>query len=93
MIVSFSDADTELLWEKGKGRRIPANIRRSAWKKLAILNAAIELANLAVPPGNRLESLTKDRKGQHSIRVNDQYRVCFRWSEGNAHDVEIVDYH
>jgi len=93
MIVSFSDADTKLLWEKGKGRRIPATIRRSAWKKLAILNAAIELANLGVPPGNCLEALTKDRKGQHSIRVNDQYRVCFRWSEGNAHDVEIVDYH
>jgi proteic killer suppression protein len=93
MIVSFSDADTELLWQTGKSRRIPANIRRTAWKKLAILNAALELANLNVPPGNRLEALTKDRKGQHSIRVNDQYRVCFRWSEGNAHDVEIVDYH
>ena len=93
MIVSFSDPDTKLLWETGKSRRIPANIRRSAWKKLAILNAAIELDNLKVPPGNRLEVLTKDRKGQHSIRVNDQYRVCFRWSEGNAHDVEIVDYH
>jgi proteic killer suppression protein len=77
----------------GKSRRIPANIRRSAWKKLAILNAAIELANLTIPPGNRLEALTKGRKGQHSIRVNDQYRVCFRWSEGNAHDVEVVDYH
>jgi proteic killer suppression protein len=93
MIVSFSDADAELLWQTGKSRRIPANIRRTAWKKLAILNAALELANLNVPPGNRLEALTKDRKGQHSIRVNDQYRVCFRWSEGNAHDVEIVDYH
>jgi toxin HigB-1 len=93
MIVSFGDADTKLLWETGKSCRIPANIRRSAWKKLAILNAAIELANLTIPPGNRLEALTKDRKGQHSIRVNDQYRVCFRWSEGNAHDVEIVDYH
>ena len=93
MIVSFGDADTELLWQTGKSRRIPANIRRTAWKKLAILNAALELANLNVPPGNRLVALTKDRKGQHSIRVNDQYRVCFRWSEGNAHDVEIVDYH
>jgi toxin HigB-1 len=93
MIVSFGDADTELLWGTGKSRRIPANIRRSAWKKLAILNAAIELANLTVPPGNRLEALTKDRKGQHSIRVNDQYRVCFRWLAGSARDVEIVDYH
>jgi len=93
MILSFCDADTKLLWETGKSRRIPADIRRTAWKKLAILNAAIELQNLTVPPGNRLEALTKDRKGQHSIRVNDQYRVCFRWETGNAYDVEIVDYH
>ncbi len=93
MVMNFSDADTKLLWETGKSRRIPANLRRSAWKKLAILNAVLELDNLRVPPGNRLEALTGDRKGQHSIRVNDQYRVCFRWHEGNAHDVEIVDYH
>jgi proteic killer suppression protein len=93
MIVSFRDADTELLWESGTSRRIPASIRRSAWKKLAILNAAVELNNLRVPPGNRLEALAKDRKGQHSIRVNDQYRVCFRWLDGNAHDVEIAGYH
>ena len=91
MIASFRDADTELLWRTGKSRRIPANIRRSAWKKLAILNAAVELSNLRVPPGNQLEELTKDRKGQHSIRVNDQYRVCFRWLDGNAHGVEMVD--
>jgi toxin HigB-1 len=93
VIVSFGDEDTQLLWETGKSRRVPANIRRSAWNKLAILNAAIELANLRVPPGNKLEALVKDRKGQHSIRVNDQYRVCFRWRQGNAEDVEIVDYH
>lgn len=93
MIVSFKDADTELLWQTGKSRRVPANLRRVAWKKLAILNAAVELTNLTIPPGNRLEALTKDRKGQHSIRVNDQYRVCFVWRDNNAHDVEIVDYH
>lgn len=93
MIVSFKDADTQLLWDTGRSRRIPANIRRTAWKRLAILNAAVELANLKVPPGNRLEALTKDRKGQHSIRINDQYRICFRWHQGNATDVEIVDYH
>ncbi|QHN04924.1 type II toxin-antitoxin system RelE/ParE family toxin [Granulicella sp. WH15] len=93
MILGFRDADTELLWKTGKSRRVPASIRRTAWKKLAILNAAIELDNLKIPPGNRLEALTKDRRGQHSIRVNDQYRVCFRWFDGNAHDVEIVDYH
>ena len=93
MIVSFRDSDTELLWDTGKSRRIPAEIRRTAWKKLAILNAAVEIANLRVPPGNRLEALTKDRKGQQSIRINDQYRVCFRWLDGNSYDVEIVDYH
>jgi proteic killer suppression protein len=93
VIESFRDADTKLLWETGKSRRIPANLRRSAWKKLAILNAAIALDNLKVPPGNHLESLIKDRKGYHSIRVNDQYRVCFRWQNNNAEDVEIVDYH
>lgn len=93
MIVHFRDADTELLWKTGTSRRIPANLRRSAWKKLAILNAAVELKNLAVPPGNSLEALLHDRKGYHSIRVNDQFRVCFCWLQGNAHDVEIIDYH
>jgi toxin HigB-1 len=93
VIVSFRDADTELLWRTGKSRRIPADIRRTAWKKLAILNAAVDLSNLRVPPGNQLEELRKDRKGQHSIRVNDQWRICFRWQDGNAYGVEIVDYH
>lgn len=83
----------ELLWLTGKGRRIPADIRRTAWKRLAILDAAVELNNLRVPPGNRLEELKKDRKGQHSIRGNDQHRICFRWEDGDAHDVEIVDHH
>lgn len=64
-----------------------------ALRKLAVLNAAIALDNLLVPPGNHLESLKGDRAGQHSIRVNDQYRVCFVWKKGGAHDVEIVDYH
>ncbi len=93
MIVSFRDADTELLWKTGKSRRIPAKLRVPAWKKLAILNAALELNNLTVPPGNRLEALKRDRKGQHSIRINDQYRVCFIWRGNDAHDVEITDYH
>ena len=93
MIASFRDADTELLWQTGKTRRIPAGLRRSAWKKLVILNAAVELSNLRVPPGNHLEELTGDRKGQHSIRVNDQFRLCFRWLDGNAYEVGIVDYH
>jgi toxin HigB-1 len=93
MILSFRNAETQTLWETGKSRRFPASIRISAWKKLAILNAAVERDNLKVPPGNRLEALKKDRRGQHSIRVNDQYRVCFTWRDNNAHEVEIVDYH
>ena len=93
MIVNFRDADTELLWLTGKSRRIPADIRRTAWERLAILDAVVELSNLRVPPGNRLEELTKDRKGQHSVRVNDQWRIFFRWRDGNAYEVEIVDYH
>jgi proteic killer suppression protein len=93
VIVSFRDTDTQLLWETGKSRSIGAPIRLSAWKKLAILNAALALDNLNVPPGNRLEALRRDRKGQHSIRINDQYRVCFVWRGNNAHNLEIVDYH
>ncbi len=93
MIASFRDADAELLWNSGRSRRIPANLRRTAFKKLSILHAALELANLSVPPGNRLEALSGNRKGQHSIRVNEQFRICFVWRAGNAYDVEIVDYH
>ena len=93
MIRSFADADTELLWDTGKSRRIPASLRSSALKKIAQLDSAERLEDLWFPPGNRLETLTKDRKGQHSIRINDQFRLCFAWSEGMAYDVEIVDYH
>jgi toxin HigB-1 len=93
MIVSCHDTDTKMLWETGKSRRIPADLRRVALRKLMILNAALELENLRVPPNNRLEQLTKDRKGQYSIRVNDQFRICFVWKAGNAYEVEIVDYH
>lgn len=93
MIADFRDRDTQLLWETGKCRRIPSGVQRAAFKKLAILNAALQLHNLTVPPGNRLEPLTGDRKGQHSIRINQQYRVCFVWRDGSAFDVEIVDYH
>jgi toxin HigB-1 len=93
MIKSFQDADTQLLWETGKSRRVPASIRVSALKKLAILHWATSLADLAVPGGNHLEQLKGDRKGQFSIRINDQYRLCFGWNNGDANDVEIVDYH
>jgi proteic killer suppression protein len=93
VIRSFADADTELLWLTGKSRRIPASIRKTALKRLFILRRALHLNDLKAPPGNRLERLTGDRKGQHSIRINDQFRLCFRWSEGDACEVEIVDYH
>jgi proteic killer suppression protein len=93
MIASFRDKETERLWQSGKGRRLPADLARRAFKKLALVKAAVALDNLKVPPGNQLESLRGDRAGQHSIRVNDKYRVCFVWRDGNAFDVEIVDYH
>jgi proteic killer suppression protein len=93
VIGSFSDADTKLLWETGRSRRIPANLRTVALKKLAILHWATQLADLAVPGGNHLESLAGDRKGQHSIRINNRFRLCFVWCDGDANSVEIVDYH
>jgi toxin HigB-1 len=93
MIVSFRDKETERLWQSGRSRRLPSDMQLRAFKKLAILNAAITLDNLSVPPGNQLEGLRGDRAGQHSIRINDQYRVCFVWRDGNAFEVEIVDYH
>ena len=93
MIASVRDKETERLWRFGKSRRIPADLERRAFKKLAILNAAVALENLRVPPGNQLEALRGNCAGQHSVRINDQYRVCFVWRDGNAFDVEIVDYH
>jgi proteic killer suppression protein len=93
MIAGFEDADTERLWTTGRCKRLPARLNRQALKKLYILNAALALENLTVHPVNRLEALRGDREGQHSIRVNDQYRICFVWSNGNAHDVEVTDYH
>jgi proteic killer suppression protein len=93
VIKSFADSDSELLWDAGKSRRIPANLRTPALKKLRVLHRAVQLADLRVPPGNRLEALTGTRKGQFSIRINDQFRVCFAWRQGNAYEVEIVDYH
>lgn len=91
MIASFRDKETEELWRSGKSRRLPVDLERRAFRKLAI--PAIALDNLKVPPGNHLEALRGNRAGQHSIRVNDQYRVCFVWHDGNAFEVEIVDYH
>ena len=92
MIRSFRDRDTELLANDIPVRRWRA-IERAARRKLEILAAAVRLDDLRVPPGNRLEALKGNRAGQHSIRINDRWRICFRWIDGDAHDVEIVDYH
>ena len=92
MIQSFSCKDTETLFNSFTVRRFKA-FERVARRKLLMLHAATILESLKVPPGNRLEALEHDRKGQHSIRINDQWRVCFTWKNGDAFDVEIVDYH
>ena len=96
MIVSFGDRATETLYHArsgGQARRYPPDIVRSALRKLDVLNAARNLQDMACPPGNRLESLRGDLKGFHSIRVNDQWRIIFRWDGGDAYDVSVVDYH
>ena len=93
MIRSFNDPEAERIFKRERSRKLPQNIYRSALKKLLVLDAADALADLRVPPGNRLEKLSGDRKGQHNIRINDQWRVCFHWNNGDALDVEIADYH
>jgi proteic killer suppression protein len=93
MIKSFRDKETERIFSRRFSRRFHPNLHRAAWRKLAILDAAERLEDLRVPPGNRLEKLSGDREGEYSIRINDQWRICFRWGDGNAYDVEIADYH
>jgi proteic killer suppression protein len=93
MIRGFRGTDTKRIFERDKPRRLPASIVRRAQRKLAVLDAAESLEDLRVPPGNRLEPLKGDREGQYSIRINRQYRLCFVWSEGDAYEVEIADYH
>jgi toxin HigB-1 len=93
VIRSFADRETERLFGRTPGRRFPPDLHRVMLRKLVQVDAAERLDDLRVPPGNRLEALKGDRRGQYSIRVNDQWRVCFRWRGGDAHDVEIVDYH
>ncbi|MEQ8283264.1 MAG: type II toxin-antitoxin system RelE/ParE family toxin [Parvibaculum sp.] len=93
MIRSFADSETELIWTGRQSRKLPSDIQAVALRKLRLINQARVLQDLRVPPGNRLEPLKGRRAGQHSIRINDQWRICFVWQEGGASDVEIVDYH
>lgn len=93
MIESFRCRETEKIWQGKTSRRLPQDIQRVARRKLRMLNNAQSLEDLRIPPANRLEALKGDRAGQHSIRINDQWRICFIWQDGNAHNVEITDYH
>jgi proteic killer suppression protein len=93
VIKSFADRDTERLFNRERVKRFPADLLRTMLRKLVSLDAAEALPDLRIPPGNRLEKLKGHRAGQYSIRINDQWRICFDWKDGDAHDVEIVDYH
>ena len=91
--MSFKDKETEKIYNREYSRKYPHDIQRSAMKKLWMLDAASDLNSLRIPPGNRLEPLYGNRKGQYSLRINDRWRICFFWRENNSHEVEIVDYH
>lgn len=93
MIKSFKCAETEKIFNGRFSRKLPQDIQRTAARKLNMLDAATRLESLRIPPANRLEALTGNRTGQHSIRINEQWRICFIWRDGHAFDVEIVDYH
>jgi toxin HigB-1 len=93
VIQSFADAETEWVWRRERVRRFGSDLQRMANRKLLIIDAAETLNDLRVPPGNRLEQLRGDRAGQHSIRINDQWRICFTWTRAGAADVQITDYH
>ena len=93
MIRSFKDRETERIFQRIRSGKLPSDIQRVAVRKLRMLNRSVTLADLRVPPANRLEKLRGDRAGQYSIRINDQWRICFTWRNGDAYNVEIVDYH
>jgi proteic killer suppression protein len=93
MIQSFADAETEKIWSGVRSKKLPPDIQATALRKLRMLNQAQVLQDLRVPPANRLEALAGDRKGQHSIRINGQWRICFVWAKGGPTSVEIVDCH
>ena len=93
MIRSFKDKETEKIWNQIYSKKFPVSIQRISLRKFFMIQREKELKDLKIPPANRLEKLEKDRKEQYSIRINDQFRVCFRWENSDAYDVEIVDYH
>ena len=93
MIVGFLDAETAAIWGGRRSRRLPADIQDTALRKLRLLHNAKRIDDLRMPPGNQLEALKRDRQGQHSIRINRQWRICFTWKDNNAQEVEIADYH
>ena len=93
MIISFGDQETQNVFERIGSRKLPSLIQKTALRKLAMLHAATQLPDLLIPPGNKLERLRGDKKGRYSIRINDQWRICFEWQSGNASEVTIEDYH
>lgn len=93
MIQNFKDKEAQKIFERQRSRKLPSEIQQVALRKLRMLNRAETLQDLRVPPANRLERLVGNRAGQYSIRINDQWRICFEWKDGDATDVEIVDYH
>ena len=93
MIRSFRDDEARRVFQRQRSRRLSADLQRGALRKLAMLDAAEVLEDLRVPPGNRLERLSREREGQYSIRINEQWRICFTWRDGDVYEVEIVDYH
>jgi toxin HigB-1 len=93
MVRSFRDNEARKVFQRQRSRRLPTDLQRVALRKLTMLDAAETLGDLRVPPGNRLERLSREREGQYSIRINDQWRICFTWRNGDVYEVEVVDYH
>lgn len=93
MIKSFNDKETEKVYSREGSRKLPEDIQQVALRKLRMINNAKNLNDLRIPSANNLEKLKGDREGQHSVRINDQWRICFKWKDGDAHEVEITDYH
>ena len=93
MIESFKCSETEKIFYRQFSKKLPHNIQKIAFRKLRMLNRSSTIQDIRIPPANKLEALSGNRKGQHSIRINDQWRICFKWQNGNTYNVEIVDYH